>query len=340
MKTYLYCLAGLLLFCISCSKEAVETPENTNEPIASTLVYDIAGSETDSAINDVIAGDEVVGPDEKNWAFINPQVSKRNKLLLFFPGTNSLPSWHQMIGKQAASMGYHVVVLRYNNITPIYEICADETNVDCHRNARMEVLTGEDLHDEVSVDRNHSIENRVLRLLQYLEENYPDQGWGQYTNDAAIAWNKLVLAGHSQGGGYAGFIGKLHQVDRVVMFSASDWFKTAPANWVLEAGETPSDRIYAFVHLQDEAGFFGPNQIMLKNWEGYGITDFGEIVLVDATSAPYDNSHTLVTNAETVDYDHWFHDDNYHNGVIVDPFVPLDSEGESLYKDVWEYLLQ
>lgn len=340
MKSPIFLFFGLLLCTlVGCSKDDRPEPQS-QEPAATTLMYTIAGSTTDPEITNDIPGDEVVGPVEKNIAFLNTSVNARNKLFLFFPGTNSLPSWHHMIGEKAADMGYHSIILRYNSITPIFALCANDTTPDCHLRARTEVLTGVERHSQINVDRADSIENRTIKLLAYLNTAYPDQNWGQYlTVSGEIDWEKIVVSGHSQGGGYAGLIGKLHQVEKVVMFSASDWNKTEPAGWVTDEGQTPSNRIYAFVHLKDEAGFFGPKQIIVNNWEGYGITTLGNIISVDNQNAPFSGSHTLVTNAEPVAYAHWFHEAKYHNGVIVDPFVPLDADGKSIYDPVWAYLL-
>ena len=310
------------------------------KPLQEIVEYKVMGSATDSGINDVIENDSVVGPSEGNHAFLNlGEATKINTLFLFFPGTNSLPSWHKGIGTKAAEIGYHALVMRYNSIVPIFTICGNSTDPDCHEKARLEVLTGEDLNNDVFVDRANSIENRVVKLLQYLDTSHPEQGWGQYLlSTSEVDWAKVVVSGHSQGGGYAGLIAKRHSVRRSVMFSASDWYQGAPAPWVTAPGQTPASKIYAFVHVRDEAGFFGPSQIMLKNWEGYGIDILGEIVNVDTSAFPYGDSHTLVTNAETVDYSHWFHDDRFHNGVVVDPFVPIAGE-TYLYDEVWEYML-
>ena len=322
MRSKLLSLILLFVFLSSsCSKDEIAGTLPDDEVTAEIVEYKILGSETDVAIDDVIENDSVVGPDEGNHVFISKGTPQKNKLFLFFPGTNSLPSWHKMIGRKAAAMGYHTIVLRYVSTIPIYTICGNDPDQDCHRKARMEILTGQDLSDSVKVNMANSIQNRVVKLLQHLQTTNAEEDWGQYLE----ADNE---------------ISKLYSVDKAIMLSASDWYQGAPANWVTEPGQTPASRIYAFVHVRDEAGYFGPGKIIEKNWAGYGIDTFGEIVNVDNASKPFGNTHTLVTNAEPVDYDHWFHDDKYHNGVVVDPFVPLTAKGTSLYEAVWEYLME
>ena len=127
MKTsqtlYAAWLTCLILLSAACSKS--DSQEDLNQvPVDSEVIsIRVMGSETDSQIDDLIENDSVVGPNEGHMVFFDPGQNSLNKLMLFFPGTNSLPSWHEGIGTLGASMGYHVIVLRYNSTIPIYDLC-------------------------------------------------------------------------------------------------------------------------------------------------------------------------------------------------------------------------
>ena len=61
------------------------------------------------------------------------------------------------------------------------------------------------------------------------------QGWGQFLlADNTVDWRKVVLAGHSQGGGHVGVLAKSVSLNRAVYFSSpEDWYDTTdtPASW-------------------------------------------------------------------------------------------------------------
>jgi hypothetical protein len=49
---------------------------------------------------------------------------------------------------------------------------------------RLEILDGTDRTPLVDVDRANSIENRLIKLLQYLDANRPGEGWGGFLDAA------------------------------------------------------------------------------------------------------------------------------------------------------------
>ena len=85
--------------------------------------------------------------------------------------------------------------------------------------------------------------NRIVKLLAHLEANHPGEGWGTFLEGAAPRWESIAVAGHSQGGGHAANIGRLHGVARVIMF---DWTDVVPlvgaAPWLSKPKVTPADR--------------------------------------------------------------------------------------------------
>lgn len=286
----------------------------------------ILPSETDPAINN---------PNNSHIAYYNTSVTHKNKLFVFFPGTGGTPFGYQEILKTAADLGYHSIGLMYPNAQAINSICGASTDTTCHRMARQEVLEGVDVHPTVTVDRINSIENRLIKLLKYLDVQYPTFGWDQYlTNDSVITWDKYVVAGHSQGGGHAGFIGKVRTVDRVLMFAAADWIPllNRNADWITIPGLTPMSNYYALIHDQDEQIPFSIEQ---TTWQNYGLFDYGNLILVDTAITPYGNSRTLYTqltpNTSAT---------AFHNAPVVDMHTPVDGSSNLLLEPVWEYMLE
>ena len=109
--------------------------------------------------------------------------------------------------------------------------------------------------------------------------NEPDAGWKAFMHHGEIRWDRIVLAGHSQGGGHAAILGKRHSLKRVVMLgSPTDdcQVRGGPASWLGAPGETPSDRYYGFVHAGDP-GF----DRILAAWEAIGLAQFGGLINVD-----------------------------------------------------------
>ena len=284
----------------------------------------IKPSDTDSEIN--IA-------DENHWVYINEDVTPKNKLFVFLPGTFGFPALYTRVLKTAANLGYHSVGLNYPNPVAINVLCALSSDTTCHARARHEIFDGIERHNGIHVDRPNSIENRLVQLLKHLDNEFPDEDWSQYwTEDSTIVWENILIAGHSQGGGHAGFIGKLKQLERVIMFASMDWMPlpSRTAGWVSMTGETEQEKYFAFTHELDESVAFDRQQIF---WEELGMNPSGNIILVDNSTNPYEESHTLFTQLTPAQ------DSQYHSSVAVDLATPKDGNGVAVFKPVWEYLI-
>jgi pimeloyl-ACP methyl ester carboxylesterase len=109
---------------------------------------------------------------------------------------------------------------------------------DCYERSRLEILTGaESPYIEPDADQVNSAFNRLTQLLRHEHTLHPDEGWAAYftasTTDP-LRWDRIVFAGHSQGGGHAAMTARLHTVPRVLLFGA-----TEPAEWTSTAVATP-----------------------------------------------------------------------------------------------------
>lgn len=308
---------------------------------------EIAAITTDSNIDlDYTAGDTV-----KHQIFINQSITPKNKLLVFLPGTGGKPKDHYTeFCKTAANEGYHSIGLVYKNTISISDSCGTLANngPNCSEDARMEIIYGTPLSPQVNVDSANSIMNRLTKLLYYLESNYPTKGWDNYidTTTMDIHWEKIALAGHSQGGGHAALIARDTLVNRVLFFncpSDRDTNLTTPLNqpqWFYDSHITPDSVYYAFYHEQNG----GPERLAIYNL--FGLGNYGSQINVDTTSYPFNNHHILYTDVatfDTVTYTNYFCNVgpalNPHSDIIVDCELPLDISGNNAYEIVWQYML-
>lgn len=253
----------------------------------------------------------------------------RDRLFVFLAGSYALPAVYQDIVRTAADEGFPAVGLRYPNSWSVnLDLCGFSTDRDCHEKARLEILDGVDASGLIEVTPVNSLSNRLVRLLEYLDGLEPEAGWSSYVRNGRPVWERMIIAGHSQGGGHAAFIASRHEVGRVVMFAggADLFFGRGFAPW-LGSHVTPSDRYWGFVHLQDTA------QAFLGAWQILGLGEFGAPVSVDAAVLPYGGSHQLLTGlAPAVPGE-------YHAAVVADAFTPRDALGRPVYLPVWRYLM-
>ena len=257
-----------------------------------------------------------------------------NKLFVFLPGTTGTPSYYKLIVKKAAALGYHAIGLTYPNNSDIYTSAASNSSLDEFGKCRQEIFDGTDQTSGVTVNSDNCIKNRLYRLLTYLQSHYPNQNWSQYILNNDINWVKIVIAGHSQGGGHAFYIAKQVLVDKAISFSSIDWNSTlsASASWVSQQGAAPISKFYSFNGIRDQIFAYGNVQTQIAEM---GLQ--GPAMSIDTNTAPYSNSHTLTTEA-TPAISLLFPD---HNITSLDSYVPKDGSGNvaTTFDRAWEYLL-
>jgi len=262
-----------------------------------------------------------------HFVALGPAVSRIGTLLVYYPGTQGRPDQYSALLRRAAALGYHAIGLAYDNTASInFDICPGQPET-CHEDARLEILLGiESGYSPPNVNPENAVFERLFRLLQYLNQRWPDEGWGAYLETSgALEWSRIAFGGHSQGGGHAAMTAKLHSVARVLLFDA-----TEPVAWTTAVLETPSDRFFGFVHAREP--LYEP---ITTSWENLRIP--GVLTSTDAALAPY-NSHrlstaVLVCNGPPTDPAY------YHNCPVVDDFLPLTDSGVPQFQPVWDYML-
>jgi hypothetical protein len=188
-------------------------------------ITEVRASETDANISFELA---------KHFVFYNltAQEFTVGSLLVYLPGSFDSPENTLLFPSYAANLGFHVVNLKYQNNVAAKTACQNSTDSNCFPNFREEIIHGTAMSDKVDVDSTNSIVNRILKLIIHLNDENPDNGWDQYLNNGSLAWTKIIVSGHSQGGGHAAYMGLSKSLKRVLMFaSPNDWSKhfNAPA---------------------------------------------------------------------------------------------------------------
>ncbi len=222
--------------------------------------------------------------------------AERHELLVWMTGTGGRSRGAEEFCTLAARQGYHVVKVMYPDDIPA-TICKRDKDPKSFEEFRLCIIAG-GASPHITVTRADSIENRLIKLLAHLQKLRARENWGQFlTQDGGLQWEKLALAGQSQGGGHAFLMGMKHKVARVIgTGSPKDWSPSlnAPAPWLLAESATPKSRFFTFIHEQDYQGCTPGQQ-----WEilkAFGLDAYGALTNVDKASPPYGNSRQLSTN--------------------------------------------
>jgi hypothetical protein len=252
----------------------------------------------------------------------------RHELLLFLPGTGGHVRGAPALLETAASLGYRCIELMYPDDVAAAQVCWNDPDPGSFEKFRMAIIEG-GVSPHITVSRTDSIENRLIKLLQLLEEKRPRENWSMFLRRGAIAWDRIAVAGQSQGGGHAGLIGIKHRVARVLMFGApKDYSRAArtPASWYREPKATPVAAFFAINHRLDRMGCSFEQQ--LENLHELGMDKPVPMVDVDHEPPPYKHSRMLTT----ADPGTWVDSRTAHA-------TALNPKNQQFFRPVWAYFL-
>jgi hypothetical protein len=231
---------------------------------------------------------------------ITPQVDAgaRGELLLWLNGSGGSPGGPEVLTDPtqnfyaaAASLGYSVFGVSYASTASIGSLCKGVDS--CFFPTRKAVILGVAqpgaASEVASITLDQGIVDRLVLALHMLRTQQPSQGWGAFlaSDDTTllpeqqIAWNKIAVAGHSQGGGHAAVIGKLFAVPRVVQLSAPcDDSNGMPASWTAASNGPWASDPSQFYGLAAPSVFTGSTPTSgdttcpyhLANWQNLGMT--------------------------------------------------------------------
>lgn len=299
-------------------------------PAPPSVEREITPQSTNPALTQNLSPHFVVNPA--------PNVTPAQRLFVFLPGSGAVPRTYEDIVRFGAARGYHALGLTYINDDAIEGLCGASLDPNCAGDARREVITGVNASTLVNVDAVNSIDSRLQSLLVFLAANFPAEGWGQYLNNGAVNWSLVTVAGHSQGAGHSGFMAKLRDLNRVVMFSGPGDTGAAAntaAAWSSLPNITPVMRQFGFTHTADN---LAPLANVLRNWDAIDLDLFGAPFSVDGAAAPFGNSHQLTTSAPPNPNPTGPTASPTHGAPVVDSVTPRDAQGVPIYQPVWAYL--
>jgi hypothetical protein len=248
-------------------------------------------------------------------------------LLLFLPATGAVPGNYRSFLDTAQSVGYHVLALDYWNLgRSVAQTCG--TDPGCYGDVQANRFDGSHATRYSAIAKSDSIVNRLRHALRLLEVRDPHGQWGDYLSGDRVRWDRVVLAGHSQGGGESAYIAHQYQVNGVLLFAspvATDG--TVVASWLTRAGRTPSSRYYGF----DARGDVYFSRIQ-GSWTALKIGGAVTAKTV-ATSVPIGGSHRLVTDVALGT------PGQAHSRMISDS-GPRTSAGVPVFRPIWLWMLK
>lgn len=252
--------------------------------------------------------------------YIVTPTAPNGKLVLFLGGSQSEPASYTDLSDEVARIGFGAINLRYPNDKIIGTSCrGDDT---CFTQFRGEILFGGGItyasrlgsfdYLPLTVNKENSVINRLVALLVFLKKQTPY--WKQfllpaprspYTTGAGNYfpnWSKIVVSGHSQGGGHAAFLASHLNVARAVVFSSpNDNVNGSSASWITAPSATPVTRIWGLRNAAES--IYG--DATAANWANFGGLGIGglnttaggtERLIGAGTTCHMDGSHRLVTD--------------------------------------------
>jgi predicted esterase len=282
--------------------------------LVTPLVYRISPAVADPAVTHFV---------DDNIVEYRPDAAPGAPLLVFMPGTGGRPAGASDFLDVAASAGYRVIGLMYDDVPAVNVICPQQPDPLCTELVRRKRVYGNDDTDLIGDTGAESIVSRLTKLLQYLNAQHPGDGWNAYLQNGAPNWPRIAVGGHSQGAGMAAFIAKEHAVYRVVLFSSPwDFYRPGPhlAAWLLQPSATPAERWYAAYHAGEPEA-----RLLARAYAGLDIPPSHVRVL---QLEPNRNARNASFGAML-----------YHASVVGNSATPRTPDGAPAYEPAWRFLL-
>lgn len=277
-------------------------------PRGTRAVRFIAPADTDPAIRNFL----------NNNIVISGHTSASQNLLVFLTGTSGSPFGVINFLKVAAEGGYRAIGLEYDDTPAAAQVCQRERDRSCYERFREKRIYGTNVTDEIADLPAESIVNRLTKLLEYMDRNDPGEGWGDYLENGKPKWERIAVAGHSQGAGMAAFIAKHERVARVILFSGpQDYYgwdhEIAP--WITDGkSATPQERWYAAYHKKER--------------EASALKRAYQVLHIE-------RDHLLMM---TLEPKRMIGNNPYHVSM-VGLATPMDTDGKPAYAPQWSFML-
>jgi len=183
--------------------------------------------------------------------------SSAQPLLVWLPGTNGHPATGPAkLFATALQQGYRLVGVSYLTAEAVSQVCTQRRVAQqprCAEQFRQQRVWGDGEAVVVGDRAEDAIVPRLTRLLQHLGKADLDGQWAQYLDGTEPRWDRIVLAGQSQGGGMAAFLAQSRAVAGVVMFSGGWDYgpRGSSAGWYKRPSQTPPQRWHGTFHVDE-----------------------------------------------------------------------------------------
>jgi hypothetical protein len=260
--------------------------------------------------------------DKPNLVLTKNGLRRTAGLLVFFPGTGGEPNDSWPFLEAGADAGYRVIGLMYDNGVSVPTTCGPQADPACSDRFREKRIFGDGVSSDIDDLPNESVVNRLVKLLEYLDTNFSDEGWGQYLSNGQPNWSRIAVSGHSQGGGVAAYIAKKRTVDRVINLSGA-WDRTEAtkqwAPWITSESATPMDRWYCAYHAKESRA-----DAMKLAYAALRVPpDHVRVLTLEPNPA-----NKMPKGADV-----------YHVSMSATGVTPLDADGKPAYAADWAFLV-
>lgn len=321
-------LVPLILLLGACCLRAADAPLRFDDPNARRYELSARASEIDPRAREHPEIDFVFTkagkPADVENASVDTRVAPQGKLVIWLMG-HSGPLFERL-----NSYGLHALRPHYANgwfgkfgkePAP-----ADDKFLG---KIRLEAATGEDFSDQVEIPKPDGMMERSLQLVKWLAKQNPEGKWDYFlTPDGnGLRWDRVIMAGSSHGSTTSARFAIHQKVDRVVMFCGPrDQYET----WQGLESATPHNRFFGFSHVLD-TGWSGGHYC--RAWELLGLHQYGALVDVEKTPAPFANSRRLITAADVKG-----DTKRAHSSVTPGSAAVKDAAGKFVHEEVWRYM--
>ena len=246
-------------------------------------------------------------------AIVDTSVPSRDRLVIW------LMSYNPELSEYLASLGLHLIQPHYANRW--FSTVPKDTHDtgECLGDIRLEAAIGEDHSPFVDIPKPDGLAARSLNFVKWLAMENPQGKWERFLNgdQSALRWDKVILSGISHGSTTSARFAKYQKVARVVAFSGP---RDQLESWQSLESATPANRYFGFTHVLDK-GWTAKHYC--RSWQMLGLAEYGPVVNIEETKAPYRNSRRLITDFD-VDGNA-----NKAHGIVV--------RGDR-WQNVWKYL--
>lgn len=192
-----------------------------------------------------------------HWVMRPSQLKGDAPLLVWLSGTDGTPeTGPALFYRTVLEQDFKLIALSYNSTPAVSQVCVNrklQSMPDCAARFRQQRVWG-DAPSELMSDQSHdAIVSRLSKLLQHLAKIEPHADWETYLQANQPKWERIVLAGQSQGGGMAAYLAQTRSVAGLIVFSGG-WDKRSQddiADWYARPSATAPTRWFATYHVAE-----------------------------------------------------------------------------------------